>query len=82
MFHHLKIGDKVLRLLGGEVEMPLEVTQIKEKERIVVCGAPEMPGGFWEFDMQTGAEIDDDLQWGPKYGATGSFLVKKKSEKK
>lgn len=74
MFRYLKVGDIVTRLIGGEVEMQLSVTEIKTKESIVVCGE-------WEFDMQTGAEIDDDLQWGPRYGGTGSFLMRKKLEK-
>jgi len=69
MFRHLKVGDKVTRLLGGAdgVKMGLKVTEVTETT--IVCGA-------WTFDTKTGAEIDDDLQWGPRYGGTGSFLVK------
>lgn len=67
MFKYLKVGDKVTRLLGGSVKMDLKVTEVTEKT--IVCGA-------WTFDTKTGAEIDDDLQWGPQYGGTGSFLVK------
>lgn len=67
-FSYLKVGDPVIRLLGGEVEMPLRVTEIKKKEGIIVCQA-------WEFDVITGAEIDEELEWGPKFGASGSFLL-------
>lgn len=26
------------------------------------------------LDRTTGAEIDDDMHWGPKYGRTGTYL--------
>lgn len=60
-----KVGDKVVRVIGGMVEMPLTVTEVTENK--IVCGA-------WEFDRATGAEIDEDLGWGPSYGVTGSVL--------
>jgi hypothetical protein len=64
-FAHLKVGDKVIRMLGGEVAMPLVVTEVADS--YVVCQA-------WQFDKATGAEIDDDLDWGPPPKWTWSFL--------
>ena len=46
----------------GPVPMLLKVSKAT-RDRIV-CGA-------WEFDRATGAEIDEDLGWGP--GGTGSW---------
>ena len=44
--------------------MRFKVTQLTADR--IICGG-------WEFDRQTGAEIDEDLGWGPG-GVTGSFL--------
>ena len=44
--------------------MRLKVTQLTADR--IICGG-------WEFDRQSGAEIDEDLGWGPS-GVTGSFL--------
>jgi hypothetical protein len=60
----LKVGDPVVRMLGGTIPHDLVVTSIVGD--LIVCGA-------WTFDMQTGAEIDDELGWGPKTG-TGSII--------
>jgi len=59
------VGEKVVRVIAGEVEMPLKVTAITEDR--VICGP-------WTFDKATGAEIDDDIGWGPPPKVTGSFL--------
>lgn len=45
--------------------MRLEVKSVTAN-RIVGCGG-------WEFDPETGAEIDEALGWGP-HTATGSFI--------
>lgn len=58
----LQPGDKVQRMLGP-VPMLLSVTRLTPDR--VVCGS-------WEFDRQTGAEIDDELGWGPQ--GTGSWI--------
>ena len=44
--------------------MRLKVTQLTADR--IICGG-------WEFDRQSGAEIDEDLGWGSG-GVTGSFL--------
>ena len=61
----LKVGDKVFRMLAGVVEHPLRVTEVTEDE--IICDA-------WKFCIRTGAEIDEDLGWGPPPRMTGSFL--------
>lgn len=62
----VKVGDVVVRKISSdEVLMQLKVTHVTEDK--VVCGA-------WEFDRETGVEIDEDLHWGPKYGRTGSYI--------
>jgi hypothetical protein len=59
------VGDFVLRwFVGIPKPMRLKVTQLTADR--IICGA-------WEFDRRTGAEIDEDLGWGPA-GVTGSFL--------
>jgi hypothetical protein len=64
-YQDLKVGDEVIRLLGGCLEVRLVVTEVTDTE--IRCGD-------WSFCRKTGAEIDEDLQWGPKYGRTGSYL--------
>lgn len=72
-FRHLKKGDSVLRMLAGTIPQPVKV--LKVKEDVIVCGDGR-PGAFWEFDAATGAELDEDLNWGPPplYPYTGSVL--------
>lgn len=64
-FDHLKVGDEVTRMLAGSIPMKLKVIAIEDG--VLTCGA-------WTFDQATGAEIDDDLNWGPPPKRTGSFL--------
>lgn len=63
-----KVGDEVIRNLGGTVKMPLKVTAVTEDR--IICGP-------WEFDKTTGAEIDEELGW-PRFEdgvlKTGSIL--------
>ena len=64
----VKVGDEVERYMGGEnLLMKLKVTALTEKT--IVCGS-------WTFDKKTGAEIDEDLDWGP--GGTGSIIRRPK----
>lgn len=62
----IKVGDSVGRQMGedGPV-MWLTVTEVDEL--LIHCN-------LWTFDRATGAEIDHDLQWGPEYGRTGSYI--------
>jgi hypothetical protein len=62
---NLKPGDVVTRMLAG-IPMPLRVTATDGG--VITCGA-------WTFDQTTGAEIDEDLGWGPPPLATGSYIV-------
>lgn len=64
----MQVGDTVTRMLAGVVPMPLKVTELTET--LIVCGA-------YTFDRATGAEIDEELGWGPAYGQTGSMLILK-----
>lgn len=63
----VKVGDRIGRRMGydGPV-MWLTVTEIDDST--IRCN-------LWEFDRSTGMEIDHDLQWGPEYGQTGSFIA-------
>lgn len=60
----LKVGDRVTRLLAGEVPMSLTVTKI---DGLVHCGP-------WTFHRETGCEVDEVLGW-DGVERTGSFLV-------
>lgn len=62
----VKVGDTVTRIIARTMRMELIVTHVTETE--IHCGD-------WVFDRRTGAEIDDDLDWGPPPKATGSFLA-------
>ena len=71
-FENLKVGDVVARMLGGgPIPMKLPVSAITD--RIITCNA-------WQFDRATGAEIDEDLGWGPPPLMTGSYLDPSKTE--
>lgn len=59
------VGDTVFRYFADTTEpMPLKVTSVTEER--VVCGE-------WQFDMRTGAEIDEFLGWCP--ALTGSYIL-------
>lgn len=59
----LKVGDPVVRWIGGSIPVTLTVTN--RSEFLIECG-------LWVFDAKTGAEIDEDLDLGP--GVTISIL--------
>jgi hypothetical protein len=61
----LNVGDMVTRMFAGEAGMQLKITAITATR--VICGP-------WEFDRATGAEIDEELGWGPPPLGTGSYL--------
>jgi hypothetical protein len=58
-----KVGDEVVRMLGGTIPMPLRVTGVDDE--FIHCGP-------WKFDRATGAEVDEELGWGD--GGTGSYI--------
>jgi len=62
----MKIEATVTRMLAGTIPMELTVTELTDD--IITCGA-------WTFCRHTGAEIDEDLGWGPPPLRTGSYLV-------
>jgi len=64
-FTHVKPGDKVTRLISSEM-IPMELTVESIHENLITCF------GGWQFDANTGCEIDADLGWGNE--RTGSFL--------
>ena len=55
------------RMLAGTTPIKLEVTEVTPE--LITCG-------WWTFDPKTGAEIDDDLGWGPPPKRTGSYIVR------
>lgn len=57
------VGHWAIRNMAG-IEMKLRITEVTDK--LIVCGP-------WTFDRVTGAEIDEDLGWGPH--GTGSILT-------
>lgn len=64
----VKIGDQVGRQTSEEAP-PMWLTVTDVTEDVIYCNR-------WMFDRITGAEIDHELQWGPDYGKTGSFIMK------
>jgi hypothetical protein len=65
----LKVGDMVTRWLAGTIPMELRITEITDTE--ILCGPRDVG---WMFDKATGAEIDEELGWGPPPKMTGSFI--------
>lgn len=67
-FPEVKPGQIVTRMLAGVVPKRLKVTSVDGE--FIHCG-------WWKFDRRTGAEVDEELGWGPRpeYRATGSFLT-------
>jgi hypothetical protein len=61
----VRVGDFVVRNMCGTT-MELKVTKISPL--IIECGP-------WEFDAETGAEIDEELGWSSL--RTGSFIAAK-----
>ena len=74
---NVKVGDEVLRMLAGTLPMKLKVTGVTA-DRIIIA-VPGFESGpmadSWEFDRETGAEIDDRFDWGPPPKMTGSYIV-------
>jgi len=48
----IEVGTEVERMLAGVIPMKLFVTEITDNK--IICGA-------WEFDKDTGYEIDEDI---------------------
>jgi len=71
-FSHLKVGDLVYRSLGG-LKMLMEVVNVSDV--LITCNTANGFKGGWTFDRTSGAEEDADLQWGVKFGVTGSYLT-------
>lgn len=72
----LKPGDKVTRLIGSPVvkmNMPMIIMAVDKG--IIYCTTQDAPEGtVWEFNQQTGGEVDWDLGWdGTNF--TGSTIV-------
>jgi hypothetical protein len=63
------VGEYVVRNMAG-IPMALRVTSVTDDR--IYCGEP---GVGWSFDRKTGAEVDEDLQWGPQFGVSGSCIV-------
>ena len=70
-FEKLRVGDVVVRMLSGTLPMKLQVSKITEQ--LIVCSA-------WQFDKATGAEIDEELGWGPPPLMTGSYIDPSQTE--
>jgi hypothetical protein len=58
-----KVGHFAIRNMVGII-MKLRITEITDSR--IICDG-------WEFDRETGAELDDDLGWTREY--TGSYLI-------
>ncbi len=64
-----KVGERVTRNMAGII-MDLRVSEVTDD--LIKCGP-------WEFDRQTGAEIDEDLGW--DNNRTGSFITVSEEKK-
>lgn len=76
-FSYLKIGDEVTRILAGK---PMKLIVGFIAEGVIHTGSPDGSVPWeqgWKFNIETGAEIDEDLGW-DGLRTTGSFLVKER----
>lgn len=71
-FEHIKPGDNVLRMIGGEVPMKLVVSRVDDT--FIYCGTPDGQN-YWKFFRKNGAEVDEALGW-DGVTITGSVLVR------
>ncbi len=71
----IRPGDRVRRMLGGAIPIDLIVTDVTED--LILCGEA---GIGWSCDRVTGAEVDEEIAWGPRFGKTGSYLVPPEGE--
>jgi hypothetical protein len=70
----VKVGDIVHRYLAGKIHMPMRVTKMDDD--LIYATAIEPPvNAEWEFDKKTGAEVDEELNFGPPPKMTGSFIT-------
>jgi hypothetical protein len=60
----MKKGDEVTRVMAGQ---PMTLIVAEVTDELIICGS-------WTFCPKTGAEIDEDLDWGPPPMRTGSYL--------
>jgi hypothetical protein len=65
-FANVEVGDKLVRLLGGQ--LPMRVTVECIDVALIHCA------GGWRFSRETGAEIDEDIGW-DGFRVTGSYLL-------
>lgn len=75
---HLKKGDKCIRNLAG-IPMLGYVMEVEEKVlKFASYDTMHWPiDELWTFDRETGAEEDEVLEWGVRFGRTGSVLILK-----
>lgn len=77
-FENLKKGDKVNRMLGGGLLMHPVTVMGHNQGGLIIAAAPGTEhwplDELWTFDPKTGAEVDEGLEWGPKFGRTGTYL--------
>ena len=74
-----QVGDTVMRRLGDNKPwMKMTVRAVTDQR--LICAPPELEkwplDELWHFDKETGAEWDPELQWGPEFGRTGSYITK------
>lgn len=74
MFNQIYKGDYVTRMLAGTIPMELHVIEVTND--LIICA------GGWKFDRKTGAEVDEDLNWGPPPKHTGSYIILKSNNYK
>lgn len=70
----IKVGDKVERIVGGEIHITMEVSSVNVDEIVLFIDEPTHGHIDWRFNRKTGAEIDDSLDWDGKT-VTGSFIL-------
>lgn len=74
----MQANQVVTRLFNdnGSLKEMMKMRVVSVEDDIIRCvphECPDLPDS-WTFCRKTGAEIDHELQWGPMYGATGTFI--------
>jgi hypothetical protein len=85
----MKPGERVTRYLSS-ARVPAEAVVVEVTDEVIKVTAPgwyeegKVPeeGMCWTYCAKSGAEIDEELGWGPKFGVTGSFIDIRRGEGK
>ena len=76
----IKVGDEVKRMLGGHKGVPMQLIVTGMSNDLIYCGTADGKVNGWQFRIDNGAEVDEDLGW-DGINTTGSIITEITSRK-